>query len=155
MATRSTIGIKHGNIVKAIYCHWDGYIEHNGFILDRFYQASPKVNNLIALGNLSSLGADIGEKHDFHDKLEHIEIENITHVSTQCTFYQRDRGEEKAEFRTFSSEEAWMDYYDGSGVEYYYLYDKGVWYVSEYRKTFKPLNELVIKLIDEAINNGV
>jgi len=155
MGTRSTIAIKHVDIIKAVYCHWDGYIEHNGFILDRFYQASPKVNNLIALGDLSSLGADIGEKHDFHDKLEHIEIENITHVSTQCTFYQRDREEKNAEFRTFNSKEEWMNYYDECGVEYYYLFDNGVWYVSEYRRKFKPLNELVTKLINEAIDNGI
>ena len=30
MATRSAIGIKHGDRVKGVYCHWDGYPEQIG-----------------------------------------------------------------------------------------------------------------------------
>jgi hypothetical protein len=33
MSTRSAIGIRYGTIIKAVYCHWDGYVEHNGAIL--------------------------------------------------------------------------------------------------------------------------
>jgi hypothetical protein len=42
-----------------------------------------------------------------------------------------------------------MDYYDGSGAEYYYVMDNGVWYVSAYRDEFKPLHEEVAKLNKE------
>ena len=30
MGTRSSIAIKTEDGIKAIYCHWDGYVDHNG-----------------------------------------------------------------------------------------------------------------------------
>lgn len=60
MATRSTIGIRHADgTVKKIYCHWDGYIEHNGAILQKYYNTAEKLEKLLALGNLSCLGPEI------------------------------------------------------------------------------------------------
>ena len=68
MGTRSRIGVMHGDKVKSIYCHWDGYLDFNGRILQEHYD-SARANNLVALGDLSSLRASIGEKHAFskHD----------------------------------------------------------------------------------------
>ena len=144
MGTRSTIAVKHGNRIKAVYCHWDGYIDGVGATLYEHYQASPKANNLIALGNISSLRAEIGEQHAF-SKFDTPGIEMRVHNDDWCTFYGRDRGEEGQEFKSFGSEAEWMDYYDGSGAEYYYIMDAGVWYVSAYRKEFEPLHELLNK----------
>ena len=71
MATRSTIGIRRedGSVTK-IYCHWDGYIEHNGAILQKYYNTADKIEPLLALGNLSCLGPkpeadDTWESRDF------------------------------------------------------------------------------------------
>jgi len=64
MGTRSRIGVMHGSVCKSVYCHWDGYLEHNGEILQEHYD-SAKANHLVALGDLSSLRATIGEKHAF------------------------------------------------------------------------------------------
>ena len=130
MGTRSGIAVQHGDKIKAVYCHWDGYLEHNGYILDKFYD-SVKANNLVALGDLSSLGADVGNKHDFGAKTEYLEDSEhngLTSVSTQCTFYGRDRGETGIEFRVFFSEQAFIDGIDG---EYFYLFRDGAWYVSQ------------------------
>ena len=55
MATRSLIGIKLDNIVKTIYCHWDGYPEHNGQLLMNNYTSPSAVFDLLELGDLSSL----------------------------------------------------------------------------------------------------
>ena len=140
MGTRSTIAIKHGERIKAVYCHWDGYVDGVGATLYEHYQASSKANNLVALGNISSLGEEIGEKHSFDSRPEEGSVEE-----TWTTFYDRDRGEEGQEFKSFGSEAEWMDYYDGSGAEYYYIMDAGVWYVSAYRKEFQPLHELLNK----------
>ena len=140
MGTRSTIAIKHGERIKAVYCHWDGYVDGVGATLYEHYQASSKANNLVALGNISSLGEEIGEKHSFDSRPEEGSVEE-----TWTTFYDRDRGEEGQEFKSFGSEAEWMDYYDGSGAEYYYIMDAGVWYVSAYRKEFEPLHELLNK----------
>jgi hypothetical protein len=142
MGTRSTIAVKHGDRIKAVYCHWDGYVEGVGATLLEHYQASPKANNLVALGNISSLQADIGEQHAF-SKFDTPGIEMRVHNEDWCTFYGRDRGEPGQEFKSFGTEAEWMDYYDGSGAEYYYIMDNGVWYVSAYRKEFKPLHEAV------------
>lgn len=61
MSTRSTIGIRYADgSVKKIYCHWDGYLEWNGAILQKYYNTADRVENLLALGNLSSLGPEIG-----------------------------------------------------------------------------------------------
>ena len=140
MGTRSTIAIKHGERIKAVYCHWDGYVDGVGATLYEHYQASSKANNLVALGNISSLGEEIGEKHSFDSRPEEGSVEE-----TWTTFYDRDRGEQGQEFKSFGSEAEWMDYYDGSGAEYYYIMDAGVWYVSAYRKEFEPLHELLNK----------
>lgn len=141
MGTRSTIAVKHGERIKAIYCHWDGYLEHNGAILLEHYN-SAKANNLVALGDMSSLRAEIGEQHAF-SKFDTPGIETCVHNEDWCTFYGRDRGETGTEFKSFGSEAEWMDYYDGVGAEYYYVMDNGVWYVSAYRKPLKPLHEVI------------
>jgi hypothetical protein len=136
MATRSAIGIKHGDRIKAVYCHYDGYLEHLGRALFTHYQDSIKVNRLISMGDMSCIGADIGEKHPFNDRSEY----GPDGFATQCTFYSRDRGEENVEFKSFGSEAEFIDYYDGCGCEFYYLYDHGVWYYSAGRD-FTPLHE--------------
>jgi hypothetical protein len=136
MATRSAIGIKHGDRIKAVYCHYDGYLEHLGRALNTYYQDSIKVNKLISMGDMSCIGADIGEKHVFNNRNEYID----EWIATQCTFYGRDRGEEDVGHRSFAGETEFIDYYDGSGCEFYYLYDHGVWYYSS-GKEFSPLHE--------------
>lgn len=144
MGTRSTIAIKHGERIKAVYCHWDGYVDHNGRLLLENYD-STKANFLIALGDISSLRENIGEEHSFDFR----PVEG-SEESTWTTFYGRDRGETGTEFKSFGSETEWMDYYDGSGAEYYYIMDNGVWYVSAYREAFKPLHEEVALLDKES-----
>ena len=38
MSTRSRIAIKQNDgTYKSIYCHSDGYLEHNGYILYNYY----------------------------------------------------------------------------------------------------------------------
>ena len=136
MGTRSMIAIEnaHSKAVKSIYCHWDGYLEHNGSILNTHYSNSPKVNNLIALGDLSSLRAEIGEKHDFSrldSTLPEAEYEAL--YGNMCTFYTRDRGED-APYKHFSTAKEAAAYYDGSWCEYFYLFkyddtlESGKWY---------------------------
>jgi hypothetical protein len=142
MSTRSAIGIKHGDRIKAVYCHYDGYLEYVGRVLNTYYQDSVKVNGLIAQGDMSSIGADIGEKHPFNDRSEYIE----EWIARQCTFYSRDRGEDNVDFRSFASEQDFARHYDASGAEYFYLYDHGVWYVSKNRQNnFQPLHEVLSK----------
>ena len=126
MGTRSMIAIQvmDSKRIKSIYCHWDGYLQHNGSILNKHYQDSPKVNQLIANGDLSSLRPEIGVKHLFSsleikDKDERAAYEKS--VEDMCTFYTRDRGED-APFKSFANIKEAMDYYNGSWCEYFYLF---------------------------------
>ena len=142
MATRSMIAIENPNskAVRAVYCHWDGYLEHNGSILNKHYMASPKVNNLIALGDLSSLRPNIGVKHAFSsldvpkDQQAAYEKEH----GDSCTFFTRDRDEDTP-YMHFNTVTDAVAYYEGSWCEYFYLFkynedlESGKWY---YRTRF-------------------
>jgi hypothetical protein len=58
MATRSMIGVQRDNgTIEAIYCHWDGYMEHHGPILLNAYNGPRKIEALIRQGDLSCLGS--------------------------------------------------------------------------------------------------
>jgi len=140
MGTRSMIAIEnpHSKAVKSIYCHWDGYLGHNGRILNEHYSNSPKVNNLIALGDLSSLRPEIGVQHAFSSldvpKAEQ-EAYDKEHGNS-CTFYTRDRGED-APYKHFESAKAALEYYNGSWCEYFYLFrydadlESGKWFYKD------------------------
>ena len=138
MGTRSAIGIKHGTVIKAVYCHYDGYLEYVGRTLLLYYQDSIKVNKLIAMGDMSCLGAAIGNKVKFSHRSNY--LDNGT--AEQCTFYGRDRGEENVGFRTFQSEQEFVDEFE-AGEEFYYLYDRGTWYYST-GDAFEPLSPVVV-----------
>jgi len=129
MGTRSRIGVMHGNKVKSIYCHWDGYLDFNGQVLQEFYD-SAKANQLVALGDLSSLRAEIGEKHAFSKfDLPAEEVEAFqTLTENWCTFYGRDRGEKDTEFQVDHTFAEFLERVDGSGGEYYYIMENGQWY---------------------------
>lgn len=112
MATRSTITIKRADgTTTSIYCHWDGYIEHNGVILQLAYNTAEKVEKLLELGDLSSLGyytEPTTPEHSFD-----------TAEPDVCVAYCRDRGEE---------------FMQSSGKEQFnYIFDEreAVWYVED------------------------
>ena len=96
MATRSTIALEFADgTVQQVYCHWDGYLEHNGKILKEHYSDPFKLRDLIDLGSISSLQQDIGEKHAFsHFDTEMTQDEYYEKFGKMTTFYARERGEE-------------------------------------------------------------
>jgi hypothetical protein len=114
MGTRSTIAIQNADgTVTGIYCHWDGYISCNGVILYENYNTEESVRELIALGDLSSLGETIGNKVDFNDYKSH---------KGQCVAYGRDRGEDNVQAGDYFD---WTDLLINSGEEYNYLFVPG------------------------------
>jgi hypothetical protein len=138
MGTRSRIGVMHGDKVKSVYCHWDGYLENNGAILQEHYD-STKANNLVALGDLSSLRPEIGEKHAF-SRLE-VPMDDEAYeklYGNMTTFYGRDRGEENVEWKVMHSDKEMFDYF--SDCEYFYVMENGIWYVSQYRRPWEVLS---------------
>ena len=148
MGTRSRIGVMHGDNVKSVYCHWDGYLEHNGAILQEHYD-SAKANQLVALGDLSSLRANIGEKHAFSQfELPADEVEAFkTLTEDMCTFYGRDRGEKGVEFKVAQTFAEFLGQAEGCGAEYYYIMKDGVWYCGDTYES-GPLSKKLTALAD-------
>lgn len=123
MSTTSFIGLKYkNNVIKGIYCHWDGDINGNGLILNRYYDSVKKIEKLLELGALSWLGPDIGNKVDFNDP-------NLgSDASYQCLAYHRDRGDtlDITELKDGKIPKDWC-------YEYIYIFDEdfNTWYVYE------------------------
>ncbi len=105
MGTRSRVGVMHGTVCKSVYCHYDGYLEYTGEILNKHYN-SVKANELISRGDNSGVQATIEEMN----------------------FY-KDRGEEDVEWMVSHSFEEFLDQVERCGCEYYYIMQDGVWYV--------------------------
>jgi hypothetical protein len=121
MATRSYIGVRNTDAsVDYIYCHFDGYPEHNGAILTEYYSNINRVNELLNLGDLSVLGKFIGEKQDFDKR-----------VVGNCLAYGRDRGESNVSKKNTGYDELITD----QSVDYVYVFDGDYW---ECHKTWDP-----------------
>jgi hypothetical protein len=145
MGTRSRIGVMHGTVCKSVYCHWDGYLEHNGVILQEHYD-SARANNLVALGDLSSLKATIGEKHAFSQfELRAEEVAGYKLLTeNMCTFYGRDRGETGTEFKVGHTFADFLEQCDNCGAEYYYVMENGQWYYGSMHESNPFYKRLVL-----------
>ena len=158
MGTRSRIAVMHGTVCKSVYCHWDGYLEYNGSLLHKHYD-SAKANNLVALGDLSSLKPEIGIQHAFGYHGTEISAEDYeTQFGNMCTFYGRDRGEENVDFQTDMTFDSFIERVQGNGCEWYYIMRDGVWYVGnvyesdeQFYKKLVPLAEALAKLPEDAV----
>lgn len=129
MATRSTIAMKTDTGYSYIYCHYDGYTEHNGRILLDHYTSEGKIQALIALGSLSYLA------------------ENVCHLPDQahswaspapgvCVAYHRDRGDNLC-----VSDVQYLDEIDAE--EYNYVWENGSW------RLWKKHDEIVDIVLSE------
>jgi len=127
MGTRSRIGYElPDHSVVSVYCHWDGYVEHNGKILVEHYLNRDDVKELIDGGSMSTLRTRGG--WDNSSPLRDENGEYICDANGYLTFendrepqplYHSERGEEVSvqhtSFDEFISGDCWE--------EYAYLYD--------------------------------
>jgi hypothetical protein len=135
MATRSTIALEFADgTIGQVYCHWDGYLSHNGKILVESYQDPFKVRELIDQGDISSLAPEIGIKHPFDNPASFGTPEYQAYkdqYSNMCKFYMRDRGEEGVEARYYKDYAEYRA--EAQSEEYNYILRKdGNWYVEFY-----------------------
>ena len=153
MSTRSRIGVMHGDKVKSIYCHNDGYLDYNGIFLQESYD-SARANQLVALGDMSSLQHEIGEKHAFSRFDNGIEHRAVDHNQNWCTFYGRDRGEKGVEFKVAQTFDEFLEQCDNCGAEYYYIMRDGVWYCGDTYES-SPLSKKLTLLADALLADAV
>jgi hypothetical protein len=131
MGTRSRIGIEMPNhSVVSVYCHYDGYVEHNGKILVEHYQNRDDVQELIDGGSMSSLRSEhLWETKAVRDENNDIvrdEHENWVYAPTRNPqpLYHTERGDDlQVEHTSFD------EFVSGDcGEEYAYLFDlNGNW----------------------------
>lgn len=133
MSTRSDI-IAHlaDGTWARIYCHFDGYLSGVGRCLFDHYTSAAKVAQLIALGDLSALGPEIGRRHPF-DKPRYgtpaYELYDKRY-GNMCLAYGRDRREKDVAARTGESLAAvWPE--TDTWTEFTYVWDDGAWWVAD------------------------
>ncbi len=109
MSTPCAIGIElPDGKVKAVRCHWDGYVAGAGAVLGGWYTDAAKVEALLKLGELATVEPEL-------DK---------------CEAYHRDYGAKLKRPVRFKNIEDYR--YNGRGklnACYLYIYRNGKWYV--------------------------
>ena len=139
MATRSRIAIeREGGSVESIYCHWDGYPSNNGVLLLENYTDRKKVEELIALGDISSLGEEVEPMDEWPHPYDSPE-KGVT------VAYHRDRGEEKNDPKHHRD----LDHFVRSDVEEYgYLFTKeGEWLFVDGNKSSSTREAISLKSV--------
>lgn len=115
MATRSLICYEDEQTKKisSIYCHSDGYLEHNGRILNAHYKDFATVKKLVDGGNISWLSDTIEDTGYYKD------LDN------------RGGSEEQERTQTHFNQRAFFDSLIGDiFIEYIYLFKDGTWHYS-------------------------
>ena len=148
MATRSTIALEFADgTIGQVYCHWDGYLAHNGKMLQEYYSNPFVLRDLIDLGSLSSLRPQIGTKHPFsmfEANMTQDEYANLYRDMT--TFYGRDRGEGQSDATYFKDYEHFL--VDGQEEEYDYILRNvngvATWFVSDHDGDFVTLESAIM-----------
>jgi len=150
MATRSTIALEFADgTVEQVYCHWDGYLAHNGKILAEHYSNPFILRDLIDLGDISSLKPTVGTKHDFSHFGTTLDQKAYDALyGDMTTFYGRDRGETGTGAKKFVDFQDFMVRFQHE--EYAYILRKdGNWYVKQYDKEFELLEPALVKALEE------
>ena len=124
MGTRSRVGVMHGDICKSVYCHYDGYLNYTGEILNRHYD-SALATQLVARGDNSGVKETLDVMNFYGDPS------------------QDDVGYHIA--RTF---EEFLEQVEGNGCEYYYVMRDGVWYAGAVYETKGLVKHGLVPLAD-------
>lgn len=140
MGTRSTIALEFADgTVEQVYCHWDGYLEYNGKILQEHYSNPFILRDLIDLGDISSLKPTIGTKHAFsHFDIEMDQKEYYALYGEMTTFYGRDRGETGTDSKKFNDFQHYLVKHQYEEYEYILRKD-GNWYVKQHDNDYELL----------------
>lgn len=137
MSTNSTIAaIQKDGTVKAVYAHWDGYIQGNGKLLFENHNSEDAAQTIVGLGSISSLDELLsppeGVEHSFDKPAKGV---------TTC--YGRDRGESDTEPTSYISLESYTAH--GDFQEFNYLWRNNKWNILTNDKKWIPLTAKMIE----------
>lgn len=148
MSTNSIIAKQYEDgTIRSIYCHWDGYYEYNGDLLNKYYPFNFKIEALLDLGDISSLGATLYpspavKKYGFDYSFGSKEYRELTEKEREeyfqegssnlyTTSYIRDRGE-NVPANKHDSFADFLKYLKNSySIEFVYLFKDDEWYAWE------------------------
>lgn len=136
MATRSLIGLQTDKGIRAIYCHFDGYPDHVGAILCKYYATAERVEALINLGCICMLGPKLAPDKVYDEPQSSLDgpglvLHSFTTPHKDVTVaYHRDRGEPRVIFDFHS--EFGFNHSVKIPVPYHYLFKGGQWYLEGY-----------------------
>lgn len=148
MATRSLIGMElDDGKIQYIYCHWDGYVVGGvGQCLFECFKDRSKVYNLLALGDISSIGGRLTKADDLVDGCEGSEI---------VWAYHRDSGEDLNQREPVKDRDAFIAKARVIGADCNYIFDKNSEWFYKGTKTDKPFVRVedIIKKYKEENND--
>ena len=133
MGTRSRVGIMHGDVIKSVYCHYDGYLSCTGQILQQHYD-SVKTNKLVALGDNSGIHEELEEMNFYNDR--QAKEEEVTEFLDSTPWQVA---------HTFDE---FLDQVHNCSGEYYYVMKNGVWYAGAVYPTTGLIKEQLVPLVD-------
>jgi hypothetical protein len=144
MSTHSSIGMSnHKGLIMAIMCTWDGYPEHNGRILLEHYTTVGKISRMLDGGDMSILGMDVGNRHDFDGPITNAKDE-VTRFAFESTFYRRDRGNYDANVAcVYRDRHDFKEY--GCGP-FYYLFENNEWFVQWGGSPWMELKDVIVRI---------
>lgn len=123
MSTRCRIAIKEPNgTYRSIYCHHDGYPEGVGEILETYYTDVNKIEKLMDLGDISSLGASL----EFKDPDTMFKDPRAYALDDGTTDYNRWRNE-GTEAAVSDTLEDLTSLAEDSAAEFLYVFEDGEW----------------------------
>ena len=99
MSTRGFVGVKIGDVIRAVYVHYDCYLAGVGKDLQA-YTTVDEVDELISHGDRSTLDGD----------------------------YYKDRGESGVNPIDYANFDEFFEACEDSWGEYYYVFDNGIWH---------------------------
>ena len=133
MGTRSRVGIMHGDVVKSVYCHYDGYLSCTGQILQLHYD-SVKTNQLVARGDNSGI----------HEELDQMNFYNDREAKEEAVSEFLD----STPWQVAHSLEEYIEQTESCGGEYYYVMKDGVWYAGAVYPTTGLVKNQLVPLVD-------
>lgn len=138
MSTSCIIGIDKGDQFESIRCHWDGYPRGElgvGQMLKKYYTDPIIIDQLMKMGNLSSLGRCPEEDPNGWDL--HASINNADSHAL-CVSYKA-RGDKGEESYSCANEEGFLEHALHSDIEYIYLFRDNRWLIySSKKRQFIP-----------------
>lgn len=140
VAAPCCIGLKYGNEVRVINCRRDGSLDKAGIILQLGYTEIKKVKELIALGDLYSLGFNVMAPKQFTDKDTAVKYYRRMYqhlLTTFCLTFKRDLGFDYSGICGHSmSYVAFLNINDVRKSVYYFDVISKQWYVVTNQQAF-------------------